>query len=232
MPAKRARSSTTATTGSKPATKAHAAESNEPLAAAFDELKMYEAKLGDRWAGSTYDKVARAIRAHKSVIKAGADVAHLDGIGKASVAKIDEFISTGSLKKLNEFKDKFGPIPGLQSGKSAAAGGAAKANKVTAAQKKQIAKAAEGYESKKIDELKDVLRRNDQLLGGTKGELVHRCAEGEVLGALPRCPVCGAGKLKFDAKSGMFKCPGYMDDDEFKPCFFKSGDVDRVAWKP
>lgn len=32
------------------------------------------------------------------------------------------------------------------------------------------------------------------------------------------CSSCGGGKLRFNQKTGIYTCPGYMDDDEFKNC--------------
>ena len=32
------------------------------------------------------------------------------------------------------------------------------------------------------------------------------------------CTGCGGGKLRFDRKTGIYKCPGYMDDEDFKHC--------------
>lgn len=46
----------------------------------------------------------------------------------------------------------------------------------------------EKYKKMKIPELKGVLRANKQLLGGTKDELIARCVDGEMYGAIPKCP--------------------------------------------
>mmetsp|Transcript_10259 Transcript_10259/g.14072 ORF Transcript_10259/g.14072 Transcript_10259/m.14072 type:complete len:238 (-) Transcript_10259:332-1045(-) len=84
----------------------------------------------------------------------------------------------------------------------------------------------EGYN---VDELKERLRDNDQVSTGTKGELQERIAECIVDGCFPRCPKCGLGKVKKDAK-GYF-CPGGYDDDKYKRCSWKSKNVDRPQWK-
>ena len=47
-----------------------------------------------------------------------------------------------------------------------------------------------------IENLKNCLRTNEQLLGGAKGELVERCVDRKLFGNLPRCPKCSIGKLK------------------------------------
>ncbi len=31
---------------------------------------------------------------------------------------------------------------------------------------------------------------------------------------------------------GLFKCPGYYDDDHFQYCSFTSWDVERPTWTP
>lgn len=32
------------------------------------------------------------------------------------------------------------------------------------------------------------------------------------------CSSCGGGKLRFNRMTGIYTCPGYMDDDEFRNC--------------
>lgn len=44
-----------------------------------------------------------------------------------------------------------------------------------------------------LGQLKDHLRANKQIMAGKKDELVERCADGELLGALPKCPRCLQG---------------------------------------
>jgi len=82
-----------------------------------------------------------------------------------------------------------------------------------------------------VPQLKDVLRLNKQPVGGTKAELVRRVAEGTVLGAVPRCPECHGGQLRYDGKTGMYTCKGYFDDADFKPCAFTSAAVERRKWR-
>lgn len=50
------------------------------------------------------------------------------------------------------------------------------------------------YSVMTVAELKRHLRANGQILGGKKAELVVRCVDGELLGALPKCPRCQHGK--------------------------------------
>jgi hypothetical protein len=61
-------------------------------------------------------------------------------------------------------------------------------------------------------QLKDILRVNKQLLGGTKSELVQRCLDGMVNGAIPKCSICAHGQLRYDYDRGMYTCGGYFDD--------------------
>lgn len=68
------------------------------------------------------------------------------------------------------------------------------------------------YESLKIDSLKDVLRWNHQIVGGTKPELLLRIIEGHVYGRLAPCTVCGEGKLRpLETDSSKIICKGYFD---------------------
>ena len=233
--------------GKKAATAADAADPNGALCQLFEELMYYEAKGGNRWAGKAYNKVLAVLRTQKKKVTAGSDVAHIDGVGKASVAKIDEFLKDGKVAHLEELKKTYGPLPEtlklVGSGKSSAAGGGAKkggkgaaasvadAKPPSAADKKKIAAAAKAYGGLSVDKLKDLLRANRQPLSGPKSDLLQRCAEGKALGALPVCPLCGAGKLRWDAKTGVASCPGFMDDDVFQACFYKSGTVERTEWK-
>lgn len=84
-------------------------------------------------------------------------------------------------------------------------------------------------------QLKAMLCKNKMLMSGRKDELVERIAEGQVLGAIPTCPKCGKGKLRWDRMTGEYKCPGYLDEVDgvriIKRCGFKSKTVKRKAWK-
>jgi hypothetical protein len=88
------------------------------------------------------------------------------------------------------------------------------------------------FNKKSIGQLKAILRENNQIMSGNKGDLVERCSQGKLLGALPCCSKCGGGKLKFNIKTGVYFCPGYMDDTEFRNCSFKADfkDVIRNPW--
>lgn len=56
--------------------------------------------------------------------------------------------------------------------------------------------AAAVFNTLTIPNLKNCLRANLQLLGGTKPELVERCVDRKLYGNLPKCPQCGIGRLK------------------------------------
>lgn len=73
-------------------------------------------------------------------------------------------------------------------------------------------------ERKTMEELKSLLRANNQLLGGTKGELLRRVADGVIFGALPQCPTC-KGHLHPEALTsgdspGIFRCRKLNRDKE------------------
>ncbi len=92
--------------------------------------------------------------------------------------------------------------------------------------------AAEAAAAKSLPELKEILRKNGQKVGGTKAELVARISECSVLGAVPLCQDCGGGKLNFDIRTCTYRCPGYMDDTDFVRCNhkFEFPEVHRLAW--
>jgi hypothetical protein len=79
-------------------------EANQPLADAFAELSGFEFKRGERFKGGTWSKVAKAIRDCESELTCGKDALKLKGVGKSSAAKIDEFLETGTLEKLEEYR--------------------------------------------------------------------------------------------------------------------------------
>lgn len=86
---------------------------------------------------------------------------------------------------------------------------------------------------KNNNELKEICRKNGQKVTGTKDELVERIADGKVLGAIPKCQSCGGGRPKWDAKSGTYRCPGYMEDSDFVRCnkLFTASDITRSDWQ-
>jgi len=94
-----------------------------------------------------------------------------------------------------------------------------------------IAAKEEELQGLTLDKLKALLKQNDQVTTGVKGDLIKRIADGMIYGALPRCPLCHGGRLKWDATKGLYYCPGFMDDDVFKACKFQAIQVARNPWK-
>ena len=80
-----------------------------------------------------------------------------------------------------------------------------------------------------IEQLKSRLRANDQLVSGTKGDLVKRIKDCVANGGLPRCPQCNGGRMK--ASGGGFQCAGFYDDDHFHFCRFFTTSAVRPAWQ-
>lgn len=78
---------------------------NADLALAFLELADLYFKQGDRMRGASYRKVATAIAEQPEKITSGKECAKLPGVGKASVLKIDEFLTTGGIEKLDELRN-------------------------------------------------------------------------------------------------------------------------------
>ena len=60
--------------------------------------------------------------------------------------------------------------------------------------------------------------KNHQPKTGAKDVLATICADGKFFGRIPNCPSCAGGKLRFDCEKGTYKCPGYMEDTEFRHC--------------
>ena len=91
----------------------------------------------------------------------------------------------------------------------------------------------EKYQSMRVSELKEVLRANEQIMGGIKEELIERCVDGELNGGLPTCPTCGVGRLKVSPHDEHFYCPGYFDETAavYVRCEFRAA-PDKVARNP
>lgn len=70
-------------------------------------------------------------------------------------------------------------------------------------------------------------------MSGNKDELIAKCADGIVLGRIPRCPNCFGGRPKYDYKNGTYHCSGYRDDVDFKNCHtnFSKEDLKRDPWE-
>ncbi|DBA02432.1 TPA: hypothetical protein N0F65_008646 [Lagenidium giganteum] len=79
-------------------------EENQAMADIFAELSGFEFKRGERFKGGTWSKVAKAIRDAEAPIITGKDAMKLKGVGKSSASMIDEFLETGTLAKVEEFR--------------------------------------------------------------------------------------------------------------------------------
>ena len=92
---------------------------------------------------------------------------------------------------------------------------------------------AEKLSESTIAELKELCRKNGQKVTGTKPELIERIADGQVLGAIPKCTSCGGGRPKWDPKSATYTCPGYMEDADFINCHkkFSMSEIQRTTWQ-
>jgi len=91
------------------------------------------------------------------------------------------------------------------------------------------------YTKMNVSELKDLLRWNNQILGGTKGFVLFKVIDGILHGRLSVCPMC-QGNLKFvDDDYEKIHCSGTYDEDIGRriPCSYvtsrlDSKDVHRV----
>jgi hypothetical protein len=195
---------------------------NQALIDAFLELSAYEGKAGNTFQSRADKRVATTLQSLKSDFSPGTKVRN---IGTGSVEKIEEFLKTGKIEKLQKFKEEFGDLP------AEVEPGVSDAKPLTAEQKKAWQEAKKALAGETVASLKEQLRLNDQKISGKKAELVQRVAFGKAFGALPICPACQVGKLQFDAKTGIYICPGYRDDDQFVACGFASGHVELSPWK-
>lgn len=78
---------------------------NGDLAAIFLELSTWGFKQGATMKAVAYKKVSAALAEHGDAITSGKQATKLAGIGKSSAEKIDEFLATGSIAKLEEYKN-------------------------------------------------------------------------------------------------------------------------------
>ncbi|CAD8067118.1 unnamed protein product [Paramecium sonneborni] len=99
-------------------------------------------------------------------------------------------------------------------------------------QKEEFKKIQKELEKKSMGQLKQMLKANDQKQTGNKGELIERIADCMIKGCLEKCPNCSGGRPKFNPIQKIFKCPGYMDDTEFRFCnkSYQPQDLKRIPW--
>ncbi|KAG8465133.1 hypothetical protein KFE25_012496 [Diacronema lutheri] len=92
------------------------------------------------------------------------------------------------------------------------------------------------YVALPIPVLKAYLGANDQLKGGAKAALVSQCVDGELHGALPRCPLCEFGRLKTaEGTKHMLVCPGHFSESArvWRTCGYKAeaAKASRLPWR-
>jgi len=82
------------------------------------------------------------------------------------------------------------------------------------------------------EDLKELLTKNRQVKSGTRDELLSRCVEGKLLGALTNCPKCKKERLTFKIKTGLYLCKGFVGGKGlFVECGYKSDLAKRLPWR-
>ena len=98
------------------------------------------------------------------------------------------------------------------------------------------------YNAMSTAELGQWLTANRVVRGANKAQMVARCVDGELWGAIPPCPRCHVGRLKVryaspDAHGGQgdWTCGGSYDDaiKTRVKCYFtaKPGELERLPWR-
>lgn len=80
--------------------------SNAGLAGAFHELASLLKEKADNFKASAFFKVANVIAQHPTEITKSADLKGIKGVGKSSMAKVDEFMQSGKLAAIEELKNE------------------------------------------------------------------------------------------------------------------------------
>jgi len=90
------------------------------------------------------------------------------------------------------------------------------------------------YAKHKNDALKDVLKWNRQMVGGTRNYLFVKVVDGHVRGRLARCAVCQGGRLKLQEDGQTVTCNGNFDEDSHMriDCAFKCPVADAPRLQP
>lgn len=87
---------------------------NSGLIEAFTKLVNYYRKhpelQGSAFKHRTYVTTLDAIKRYPKTITSSVDLNDVDGIGKKTLSKIDEFLATGTMEVLNEIKDNPQPL--------------------------------------------------------------------------------------------------------------------------
>lgn len=220
---------------------------NTALIAGLETLAFYEFNYGDKFAALAHLKCAAILaKCFFKKLEASKDIPY--NFGEAAGADRSEYIGRGHRHLIDEFlaegKGTFSRLEALQADNpttsSTTIDDALRAQIMatevtgtppTKAVLAKIAAEVTNNQSSTVDALKAMLRSNRQPVSGVKAELVRRVSEGVVLGALPPCPQCFGGKLKYDIETGVITCNGFMDDDEYTFCYYRAADAERGAWQ-
>ena len=102
----------------------------------------------------------------------------------------------------------------------------------TKKQKNEQVEAYAKYHKMKLDECKDILRWNHQILKGTKNVVLFKLIDGHVHGRIALCGTCG-GKLKMSDGCDNVECMGTFDKDTQTkyPCDFTCSLEEAPRWK-
>lgn len=77
---------------------------NADLVAIFKELSGFEFKKKERFKGVAYKNVAATLKDHPEKITSGKEAQKLPSIGPESAKKIDQFLNTGQVERLEKYR--------------------------------------------------------------------------------------------------------------------------------
>mmetsp|Transcript_15082 Transcript_15082/g.24994 ORF Transcript_15082/g.24994 Transcript_15082/m.24994 type:complete len:411 (+) Transcript_15082:65-1297(+) len=151
--------------------------------------------------------------------------------------QVHEDVTEAQLTQLKELlDDPDGNTPGGKRSSGASEGGSNKKAKADITKGMNDSELAlyEKYRSFTLEGLKDFMRWNKQPIAGTKPELIIRCIDGELHGAIPSCPEPGCkGKLRLD--NGKVSCGGAYNEElgSFLRCYYsaQASSITRLPWK-
>lgn len=83
------------------------------------------------------------------------------------------------------------------------------------------------YAKLTVNQLKALLLLNDQIISGTKEQLIERVATCTVLGSLPPCLTCG-GRLRWNPVLRVYQCVARFGATT---CDFQTVYVERLPWR-
>lgn len=148
-------------------------------------------------------------------------------------AKLTDLTQVSGVDKLR-FEDQMRIKNLIVKEKISAVKAATDEEKTIAATSKQVWAMRDKLEALTNTELVDLLATNHQpnsgkLFGG-RGNMLERASDGMTFGAMPKCPSCRNGDLRFT--KGKYRCTGAAD--EFAKCEWEATDPTSVqcsAWK-